>query len=80
MTRTIAVVNHKGGSTKTTSTVNLAQALVEAGYTVRVIDLDPQCNATSMSTDRTSLSTASGVAPSQVVALHCGSRSTTRTV
>ncbi len=47
MTRTIAVVNHKGGSTKTTSTVNLAQALVEAGYTVRVVDLDPQCNATT---------------------------------
>ncbi|PBC45298.1 ParA family protein [Rhodococcus sp. ACPA1] len=47
MTRTIALVNHKGGSTKTTSTVNLAQALVEAGYTVRVVDLDPQCNATT---------------------------------
>ena len=47
MTRTIAVVNHKGGSTKTTSAVNLAQALVEAGYTVRVVDLDPQCNATT---------------------------------
>jgi chromosome partitioning protein len=45
--RTIAVVNHKGGSAKTTTTVNLAAALGEAGRRVLVIDMDPQGSATS---------------------------------
>lgn len=41
----IAVGNHKGGSGKTASTVNLAAALAEAGHRVLVVDLDPQANA-----------------------------------
>lgn len=45
--RTVAVVNHKGGSAKTTTTVNLAAALGEAGRRVLVIDMDPQGSATS---------------------------------
>jgi chromosome partitioning protein len=45
--RTIAVVNQKGGSAKTTTTVNLAAALSEAGHRVLVIDMDPQGSATS---------------------------------
>jgi chromosome partitioning protein len=45
--RTIAVTNHKGGSTKTTTTVNLGAALAELGRRVLVIDLDPQGSASS---------------------------------
>ncbi len=45
--RTVAVANHKGGSAKTTTTVNIAAALGEAGRRVLVIDMDPQGSATS---------------------------------
>jgi len=45
--RTVAVANHKGGSAKTTTTVNLAGALGEAGYGVLVIDMDPQGSASA---------------------------------
>ncbi len=45
--RTVAIANHKGGSAKTTTTVNVAAALGEAGHRVLVIDMDPQGSATS---------------------------------
>ena len=45
--RTIAVTNYKGGSAKTTTTVNLAGALGELGYRVLVLDMDPQGSATA---------------------------------
>jgi chromosome partitioning protein len=46
-TRSIAVVNQKGGVGKTTTAVSLASALAVADHPTLLVDLDPQANATS---------------------------------
>ncbi len=46
--QTVACVNFKGGSAKTTTTLYLAQFLALRGYRVLALDLDPQASLTSM--------------------------------
>lgn len=48
MHKTIALFNHKGGVSKTTTTYNLGWMLAEKGKRVVLVDTDPQCNLTGL--------------------------------
>ncbi|TVQ62769.1 MAG: ParA family protein [Phycisphaerales bacterium] len=45
LTRSVAVMNQKGGVGKTTTTVNLAAGVARLGRSTLIVDLDPQAHA-----------------------------------
>lgn len=74
MPRIISLTNQKGGVGKTTTAVNLAAALGEAGQRVLLVDFDPQGNATN------GLMTPSSEKRTTVYDLICGNCSAAKSI
>lgn len=68
-TTIIALANHKGGTGKTTTAVNLAAALAGRGNTVLLVDLDGQANASQASGIQTETNTLYNVLKGECTAL-----------
>jgi cellulose biosynthesis protein BcsQ len=51
MTKVIGVWSYKGGSFKSGLSLNVASGLIEAGFKVAVLDLDPQGTASDLAAD-----------------------------
>lgn len=48
MTKRVALFNHKGGVSKTTTTFHLGWMLASKGHRVILVDADPQCNLSGL--------------------------------
>ena len=48
MSQIISLINEKGGVGKSSSALSIAQILAISGYSILLIDLDPQMNTSKM--------------------------------
>ena len=48
MSEVISLINEKGGVGKSSSAITIAQILSISGYSILLIDLDPQMNTSKM--------------------------------
>ena len=52
MTKVITVLQQKGGSTKTTTCMNITGALMEKGYKVKLVDMNTEQQSASKWAER----------------------------